>query len=1207
MANREYQMLFKLGAQLGSNFNGTFSSAQQVLQKTQREIQNLNRQQGDISAYQKQQQSIEGTKEKLALYQKQLENVRKEMADSATYSSDLANKEEALKQRIKDTERTIADKTGKLQQMENALKDAGIDTDNLTQASLKLGEELVHLTRDEEKAAQEAAELGNKGSDAFEDIASALGSAGIVAGLKKVYDGFMDCVNISMEFGSTMSTVEALSGATSSEMAQLTQTAKDFGANTAFTANEAAQAMSYMGMAGWNAEQMMSGMDGVINLAASSGEDLANVSDIVTDNLTAFGLKAEDTAHFSDVLAAAATNSNTSVGIMGETFSGSAAIAGALGYSIEDVATAVGAMANAGVKGSVAGTALKNTFNGLLNGATLTSEAFGEVEYTAINADGTMKGFGDTVQELRGYFDQMTEAERVQNAMALAGQRGYNGLLAILNTSGEEYAALTDKITNCTGAAQRMSEIKLDNLKGDVTLLNSAADGLKATVGGMFNTEMRGLAKAGTAVLSGLNTFCEKSPVAVKSIMLVTGEVGGFLAVYKAVNAAKKIHNTLSALSTAAIAAETAATNAQTSAQLGLNAAMSASPIGLILGVAGAATVGITALVEHMRKAKEETDNSLIPSSQRQADKLKELQEEYDKIFDKTSDQALQLKYQIDETTDELEKNRQTVLEFHKATDELIAKNDETIQSFRDQTNETDNQSLSTLALIQHLKDLASQGDVTGTTGEKIKALYSQIKENMPDLQFGVEEVIKNPNLTVDAMKEQAKKLAEEKQYAFDQSTYADALLDNDKLKEEVQEAKDLYESFRYTNADGYTFYTDLDAAKEAKEKWEELQAQQEENEAVMREIEERWGSMAGAAEDGSDKEVNAYNSVSGALKEVSEQAEALMGSYNNAYQAAYESISGQYKLWDEAAEVSEMDVADINDSLSLQQEYWDNYNTNLDELIKKSDKISGLREMLSTVMDGSADSVNLAAGLVSDDVSDDDLAAMVENWQKVQEEQEKASGSLAELQTDFSDNLTKIGDKVENLVQKRMNLVDDAKDAASAMMKAYVDELLASKGSVESAADIVTKAAAAALNKGLYYYNPEDGSSTAKLQPDNIEGLQTISSGSITLPEATWRGSFGGYASGTYNALSGLALVGERGPELVNFNGGEQVLTAETTKALLSRSSGGSATVTVSPTINIYGNADEETARESAEQIVEMVIAALDERGIDARRGEYV
>ena len=194
-----------------------------------------------------------------------------------------------------------------------------------------------------------------------------------------------------------MSTVEALSGASAQEMAALAEEAKDLGATTKFTAKEAGDAMGYMAMAGWDASDMLQGMDGVLQLAAASGEDLAMVSDIVTDSLSAFGLTAKDTAHFSDVLAAAATSSNTNVAIMGETFKMSASVAGALGYSIEDVAVAMGLMANSGVKGSIAGTALRNTFNGLLEGVTLTGAAFGEYEYSAIKADGTMKDFGATI------------------------------------------------------------------------------------------------------------------------------------------------------------------------------------------------------------------------------------------------------------------------------------------------------------------------------------------------------------------------------------------------------------------------------------------------------------------------------------------------------------------------------------------------------------------------------------------------------------------------------------------------------------------------------------------------------------------------------------------------------------------------------------------------------------------------------------------
>ena len=281
--------------------------------------------------------------------------------------------------------------------------------------------------------------------------------------------------------------------------------AKELGATTKFTATESAQAMTFMGMAGWDAEQMLDGMSGMLDLAAASGSDLGLTADIVTDNLTAFGMKAEDTAHFADVLAAAATNSNTSVEIMGETFKNSAAVAGALGYSVEDVSIAVGLMANAGVKGSIAGTSLKHTFEGLLEGVTLTSEAFGEVEVSAVKADGTMKSFGESVDELRGYFSQMSEAEKMLNAIEVAGKYGFNGLLAIVNSTQEDFDNLTSSINDCEGAASKMADVKMDNLSGQVTLMNSAMDALKNTLGSAYEDELKALAKAATDVLTKVN------------------------------------------------------------------------------------------------------------------------------------------------------------------------------------------------------------------------------------------------------------------------------------------------------------------------------------------------------------------------------------------------------------------------------------------------------------------------------------------------------------------------------------------------------------------------------------------------------------------------------------------------------------------------------------------------------------------------------
>ena len=598
-SKREFEMLFALNARMNGGFSGTFSKAQAEFSRLGKEIQSLHKVQGDIASYQKQQSAIEATRSKLESLQKQHDLLQKEISETTGSTAGLEREKVKLEERIKNTEGALERQSQKLETTGARLKEAGVDTGNLAQKDQELTAKIKELESAQDKAADSAASFGEKASQGITAVGDALAAAGIAMALKEVADAFMECVGIAADFQEAMSTVEALSGANAQEMAALSEAAKELGATTKFTAKESADAMGYMAMAGWDANDMLQGMDGVLQLATASGEDLAMVSDIVTDSLSAFGLTARDTAHFSDVLAAAATSSNTNVSIMGETFKMSASVAGALGYSIEDVAVAMGLMANSGVKGSIAGTALRNTFNGLLEGVTLTGAAFGEYEYSAIKADGTMKDFGSTIDELRGYFDQMTEAERVANAQAIAGQRGYNGLLAILNATDEDYASLTNSINNCTGAAQRMANIKLDNLNGQLTLMDSAWDALKTTIGEEFNPELQSLAEIGTDVLSWINGFVQEHPALVKGIMAAVGAVGAGVAVLTGVAAVTKVLIPLMGTLSATIPG--------VNVIMGVTAAV-AGVVGVVTALVTAADAGVPSVKELTEAARDMKD-----------------------------------------------------------------------------------------------------------------------------------------------------------------------------------------------------------------------------------------------------------------------------------------------------------------------------------------------------------------------------------------------------------------------------------------------------------------------------------------------------------------------------------------------------------------------------------------------------------------------
>lgn len=311
-------------------------------------------------------------------------------------------------------------------------------------------------------------------------------------------------LDIGMNFESGMSKVQAISGASGEDLAALTDKAKEMGAKTKFSATESAEAMQYMAMAGWKTGDMLNGIEGIMNLAAASGEDLATTSDIVTDALTAFGLSAQDSTHFADVLAQASSNANTNVGMMGETFKYVAPVAGAMGYSAEDVATAVGLMANSGIKASQAGTSLRTILTRMAKPTKEVQTAMDQLGVSVIDSDGNMKSLHEIMDDLRSGFSGLSEAEKVNMAATLGETDGMSGLLAIVNASDGDYQKLTDSINNCSGAAANMAETMQNNLGGQLTILGSTAESLALEIYESVKGPLTDMTKLGIDAVSNL-------------------------------------------------------------------------------------------------------------------------------------------------------------------------------------------------------------------------------------------------------------------------------------------------------------------------------------------------------------------------------------------------------------------------------------------------------------------------------------------------------------------------------------------------------------------------------------------------------------------------------------------------------------------------------------------------------------------------------
>lgn len=417
------------------------------------------------------------------------------------------------------------------QQLENG--DLGQDKyDALQREIIETEEELRRLQQEAATTSTALAKIDEAGKkiEAFGDSVTSAGKAVMPASMAVAGLGAA-AVKTAADFDSSMSKVAAVSGATGDDLDALRDKAREMGAKTKFSASEAADAMNYMAMAGWKTEDMLEGIEGIMNLAAASGEDLATTSDIVTDALTAFGLSAQDSGHFADILAAASSNANTNVSMMGETFKYCAPIAGALGFSAEDTAEAIGLMANAGIKGSQAGTALRTIMNNLTGDIKLSGSALGEVTIATTNADGSMRDLSDILSDCRGAFAQLSESEQAAAAETLVGKNAMSGFLALMNAGEGDIEKLSTAIANCDGTAERMAETMQDNLAGQLTILKSQLQELAISFGEMLMPAIRAIVSKIQAFVDKLNHMSEGQQKAILTIGLMVAALGPLLVI----------------------------------------------------------------------------------------------------------------------------------------------------------------------------------------------------------------------------------------------------------------------------------------------------------------------------------------------------------------------------------------------------------------------------------------------------------------------------------------------------------------------------------------------------------------------------------------------------------------------------------------------------------------------------------------------------
>ena len=487
--------------------------------------------------------ALEGVNKDIKGTQTQLKDVQKLLKLDPSNTELLSQKHKLLADAVKATKEKLETLKTAAEQANQALANGDISQeqyDALQREIIETEQELQNLQREAEASSTALAKLGQAGEmlekagDKIADVGTTLTTHVTVP----VMATGTVAVKTAADFDSAMSKVAAVSGAAGDELDALRDKAREMGSKTKFSASEAADAMNYMAMAGWKTNDMLSGIEGIMNLAAASGEDLASTSDIVTDALTAFGLSASDSGHFADILAAASSNANTNVSMMGETFKYAAPVLGSLGYSAEDSAIAIGLMANAGIKSSQAGTALRAAITNLAKPTDTVASAMEQYGISLTDSSGKMYSLRELMEQLRQKLGGLSEAEQAQAAASLFGKEAMSGMLAIINGSPADFEKLSNAIDTCSdtvdgynGTTEKMAAVMQDNLAGQVTILKSQLEELAISFSDILMPTIRSIVSRIQELVDKLNQLDPQTKETIAKIALVAAALGPMLVV----------------------------------------------------------------------------------------------------------------------------------------------------------------------------------------------------------------------------------------------------------------------------------------------------------------------------------------------------------------------------------------------------------------------------------------------------------------------------------------------------------------------------------------------------------------------------------------------------------------------------------------------------------------------------------------------------
>lgn len=1198
MAGRkEYEMLFQLNAQLGGSYSKTFKAAQQEIVSMQKEIQALSKTQADISAFQKQQAAVEATRKRLEMLRQQYDNIQREMEETGNESADMKNKLLAKQLQIDKTSASLEKQTAKLNELSGALEEAGVNTDDLSHSSEQLAGKIDTLKKKQGEAADKAMTFGDKAGQAFNQVHEAIVAAGIAVALKEIYEYFASCAQASMDFESAITGVAKTTDLTDEELAAMSDSIKALSTEIPATTEEIAAVAEAAGQLGIQKDalldftEIMTMLGTATNMtadeAATALARFANITGMATDNYGRLGSVIVDLGNNF-------ATTESEIVAMGTRLASAGKLAG---LTEPEIMALAAAMSSVGIEAEAGGTAMTQTLNAIEKAVAKGGDDLAEFariagmsseEFSSAWKNDAMSALTSFIGGLGKLDEQGESTVLVLEDLGLTGIRQSNMLKALglaadqmtgavntANTAWQQNTALTNEANKRYATAQSR-----------LTMMQNAYNNLKVAIGDAYTPALSEAYGVGTKVLNSVTKFVQANPGVVAAI---TGLA--------------------TALGAAAVAAAAFALKAKLAAAAAAFLATVTPGVNVIMGVAaavGVLTAGIIALASSAA-------NDAVPSVKELTEAARGMREAMDEAkatYDDTVTSTMAAAGVADTYIGKLEEMEAAGLntdEQHRQYHNTLALLCQVVPELADYIDlETDTINGGTEALRANT-EAWKQNAMQQAYQDQLTELYSQYsavlieaEENSIGLtkaQYSLEaaqQKLSDTYAQMDALWADAQKQADAYYDQYGYYTDATAFLS--------QEYYDLQNSIYDTNNEIWAAEKSIKNYNKAMEEDADAVSDAEAEIALAEEAVKNLTASMNEGTGASEEAAAQVSEFQAAISGVQEKINALVESYNEAYSAAYESISGQYQLWDEAAKVVATSAGSINSALESQITYWQDYNANLQSLTDRSADIEGLSDMIASFADGSSDSVNAIAGMAG--ATDEQLATMVANWKTLQQEQQNAAGSVADLKTDFTATMDELQTALAEDIEA-MDLGDEAKASAQATIQGFIDGAVGMLPQVTAAYNRVAAAARAALSAS--------GTGTA--------------------------GSIPGYAVGTQSAAPGFALVGENGPELVYFNGGEQVMTAEETAAMresmeiqaitfapqllealhaihgdgaLSAEPGagsGAGSVELQIVFQINGSASPETVealREYGDEFAERVLEVMEEAGIDTARRAY-